>query len=282
MLTLYNAVDFPLRQLFSFSRGASNLVNEPKADLFANLPDLERLAAEKRLSELRGIFNLSELGKKSSVDLYRKNLYYLDLLENIFSAIDADLPANISAADVGSSHWFYVHALLAFLGQWNTVEGREVSLIGFEPDAYRVYRDFRSRYDHACAHMAGLSGVCYHPEEFSEQADAYDLITHFFPFIFLEDHLAWGLPRGKFSPGSLFQRSWRSLKPGGYLLVVNQGHRESQKAEVMLADLNPTRMESLVFSTPFFTYDLPSIVNLLQKPNDGGVTPAIEPDGRHE
>jgi len=101
-----------------------------------------------------------------------------------------------------------------------------VRLYGYEADAYRVYADFHSRYDHAIAHINDLSEVVFIPKPFQRQASTYDVITLLFPFVFLRDHLEWGLPRGNFDTVHLLEDVWNSVKPGGLLVMVNQGAEE--------------------------------------------------------
>ena len=129
-------------------------------------------------------------------------------------------------------------------------------LTGHEIDAFRIYQDLYSRYDHALAHMRGLHGLEYLSDGFEKQPGCFDMITMFFPFVFPGDHLEWGLPDPLFCPLELLHNAWDSLKPGGLLLVVNQGEAEHEAEGEMFnqLDIHPRagyRQDPLLFS-----YDL--------------------------
>lgn len=234
--TLRNSIDYPLRQLFRWSRPGLETQNENKERLFAHLSEHRRRSAEGTAAYLLAKYHLKLLYENSSADNYRENLFYLELLEGALDATAAVFPPAIAAADIGASHWFYVQALYNLLRWWQTAAGRAVALCGYELDAYRVYVDFHSRADHARAHMRGLDNVRYRPAGFEKQPAQFDLITMLFPFVFLDDHLAWGLPRNSFAPRQLLAEAWSSLKPGGVLIVVNQGEDEhTAQCEMMQA-----------------------------------------------
>ncbi len=87
---------------------------------------------------------------------------------------------------------------------------------GFEADAYRVYSDFYSRFDYASTYIGEMKDVHFIPTAFDVQSERYDLIMQFFPFIFVKDHLEWGLPKAMFNPEKLLKSIIVSLKTGGY------------------------------------------------------------------
>jgi hypothetical protein len=258
---LRNAVDYPLRGLFRWRRPGLRWRNEPKHDLFAALPTDRRVQAEAAADRLLAHYPLGYLHDHSRADNYRENLFYLELLERALNAARPALPDELSAGDIGPSHWFYVHALYALWTTWErpAAAGRSVALTAFETDAFRVYWDLHSRWDHAQAHLRGLpeDRVRYEPRAFRAQPAAYDALTMLFPFVFERDHLAWGLPGRQFRPEILLAEAWASLKRGGVLIVVNQGEAEHQAQRTMMeAAALPVaaafRHESLLFQ-----YDLP-------------------------
>jgi hypothetical protein len=227
-----NAVDYPLRQLFRWHRGRYAIHRQVWKDPFAHLPPKQGGQAREMAELLHSSYHLESFYQDSTPTNYRENLYYLQMLQEALAQSGARLPEIITAADIGPSHWFYVQALHALLKWWNCPEGRQVTLEGFEVDAYRVYSDYFSRLDHALGHIRGLPGVEYIPHGFQRQEKHFDLITMLFPFVFERDHLEWGLPAPIFRPESLLQAAWESLKPGGVLLIVNQGvdeHEEEKK-----------------------------------------------------
>jgi SAM-dependent methyltransferase len=227
-LRIRNSVDYPLRQAVRWHRAGFKPITRSKQNLFQHLPPEKRTRAEETARRLFQDFHLDAFYQDSSPINYRENLFYLSLLENAFQLGHVHLPPQVNAADIGPSHWFYVQALAAFLRWYEAPQERTFTLAGFEADAYRVYGNFHSRYDHAIGHMRGLPGVTYVPRGFEAQPGQYDLITLFFPFVFEPDHLRWGLPATLFQPDRLLKDAWDSLKPGGALVIVNQGLDEHQ------------------------------------------------------
>jgi hypothetical protein len=255
-----NAIDYPLRQLFRWRRSGYTIRNEDKNGKFAEINRTNFSAAGKIEERLLQSYPLDHLYRHSTVQNYAENLYYLQLLDEAFDAAfpktEDIFPDRLQAADVGVSHWFYVQSLYAFLRGWRRTVPRQVRLEGYETDAYRIYADFFSRADRAAAHIQGCEGAVFIPRAFESQPAAYDLITLFFPFVFIRDHLAWGLPGGVFQPQRLLDSVWTSLKPGGVLLVVNQGEDEhtAQKRAFQQADI-PLILDTS-FRSDFFSYDL--------------------------
>ena len=126
-------------------------------------------------------------------------------------------------------------------------------------DAYRLYADFHTRRDHALGQMQGLDGVEYLDRGFTLQPDTFDVITMFFPFVFEKDHLQWGLPGSLFDPAVLMKSAWESLKRGGLLIIVNQGHEEHKAETQLLKRLNipvasSFKMDPLLYSYPLTRY----------------------------
>jgi SAM-dependent methyltransferase len=257
LLGLYNTIDFPLRQIVRLRRPGLHIRNEPKGNLFATLAPGERDRAEAIAGRLARQYHLERLAGDSTAGNYRENLFYLEMLERACAAPGARFPDAVRAADIGPSHWFYVQALYALLRWWDSPAGREVCLEGYEVDAYRVYSDFRSRFDHAQAHLRGLEGARYLPEPFCRQAGAYDFITMLFPFVFVQDHLNWGLPKGLWRPGSLLAEAWASLKPGGLLVVANQGEDEHRAQREMLERSGIPVSAAFRHDSLLFQYEIP-------------------------
>ncbi|MBP7691697.1 MAG: hypothetical protein KA764_07255 [Anaerolineales bacterium] len=263
---LRNALDFPLRQFFRWRRPGLHWRNEPKHALFAALAEPERVAAEAAADRLLTHYPLDYLHAHSRTDNYRENLFYLELLERALEAAAPALPAEINAGDIGPSHWFYVQALYALWTGWRAAAPRAVTLTAYESDAYRVYLDLYSRWDHAHAHLRGLPAerVRYEPRAFPPQPAAFDALTLLFPFVFERDHLEWGLPGPLFSPAALLADAWLSLKPGGVLIIVNQGEAEHHAQRQLLeAHAIPAaaafRHESQLFHYPLPRYGLAAV-----------------------
>jgi SAM-dependent methyltransferase len=257
LFALRNVLDYPLRQRIRLRRPGLHFHNEGKDALFDDLSAHDSQQAEEVANHLRDIYHLEPLYANSSVTNYRENLYYLELLEKALESASPDWPLKVDAADIGPSSWFYVQAYYALLRWWKHETGREVHLTGFEIDAYRVYADFRSRYDHALAHLHDLPGVHYLAQPFERQPTKYDLITELFPFVFLPDHLNWGLPQTLFYPQKLLESAWQSLKPGGVLILINQGEEEHNAQVKMLKELDILPIAAFRHDSTLFHYDLP-------------------------
>lgn len=254
--TVKNAVEHPLRQQIRWQRGAPRFPNESKQGLFDHLPANEQKQADITAKQLHSAFNLQHLRENSSADNYRLNLFYLEMLERALSEAGPKIPQSINAADIGPSDWFYVQALYAALKWWNSPAGRTIRLTGYEADAYRVYANLFSRYDLAHGYMTGLEEVHYIPRKFNRQSAKFDLITMFFPFVFLKDHLTWGLPLRRFNPLGLLRDAIASLKPGGVLVIVNQGEAEHIAQRDMLLAENIQPAAAFQHQSPLYHYDL--------------------------
>jgi SAM-dependent methyltransferase len=259
----WNALDYPLRQRFRWRRRGLQFKNEAKDRLFARLPDEARALAQATAGRLLETYHLHALFFHSRADNYRENLFYLELLESALQRARATLPLVVKAADIGVSQWFYVQALFALLQWWQPVdsealpeEGREVTLSGFEADAYRVYVDLYSRYDYAQAHLRGLEQAHFVPRRFEPQPGAFQLITLLFPFVFLRDHLKWGLPRPLFAPEALLAEAWASLAPGGLLVIVNQGEAEHAAQRDLLQRAGMPVVAAFCHESLLYRYDL--------------------------
>jgi SAM-dependent methyltransferase len=262
---LRNAIDYSLRQLFHWRRSGLHFRNEPKDKLFSNLNHKDREDAQRIARRLREDYHLQQFYNQSRAENYRENLFYLEMLEQALRTSRSKLPKAIRAADIGCSQWFYVQALHALLTWWNTPDGRQVDLIGYEVDAYRVYANFYSRYDHAQAHINTLKNVSYLPRAFTAQPAQFDFIAMLFPFVFIKDHTRWGLPRNLFSPEKLLADAWNSLKPGGTLVIVNQGEDEHHAEKERLKALGIKPQSAFRHDSILFHYDIPRYVLTGQK-----------------
>ena len=254
--TVRNAVEHPLRQLIRWQRGAPRFPNESKQGLFAHLPANEQKQANDTAKRLHSDFHLQHLRENSSADNYRLNLFYLEMLERALSEAGPKIPQTIHAADIGPSDWFYVQALYAALKWWNSPTGRTVRLTGYEADAYGMYANLFSRYDLAHGYMNGLEEVRYIPRKFTRQTAKFDLITMLFPFVHLKDHLTWGLPLRRFNPVELLRDAMASLKPGGVLVIVNQGETEHFAQRDMLLAENIQSAAAFQHPSQLYHYDL--------------------------
>lgn len=253
---LRNNLDFLLRRRIRWQRKGLRLKKQPASDLFSYLPAGHQQQALDLSARLIKEYHLQAFQADSSPVNFRENLFYLSMIENALSKSRVSLPGVIHAGDIGPSHWFYVQALYAALKWYGERSGRQVHLQGFEIDPYRVFVNLHSRYDHAIAHVRDLPGVDYVPRPFEASPGTYDILFQFFPFIFEEDHLQWGLPLSSFKPDQLLCAAWDSLKPGGILIIANQGEAEHNQQKRMLSDMGITPDVSFVQDPLLFRYDL--------------------------
>lgn len=262
LVDLWNTLDFWLRQHIHWRRRGFRLATVKNRLLFDHLSSQEKDRALSISGRLLETYHLRSLENETSTGNYQENLFYLHMLEEGFQRAGIRAGHEIKAVDIGASHWFYVHALYSFLAWYQSGQPRNIQLDGYELDAYRVYADLYSRYDHALGHIGSLEGVHYHPERFTTQISVYDFAFMFFPFIHIHDHLGWGLPTTLFSPGELLQSAWDSLRPGGRLFIVNQGSDEHGHQLEMLAGHKIPVAIHFEMDPILFRYDLPRFITV--------------------
>jgi hypothetical protein len=234
-LEFRNRVDYPLRQLFRWRRGSIRVERSHDFDNYVFLEDPERTRARQYEKRYLNDYHLEKLMRDGDADNYYENIFYIHMLEEAFALLKKDLPDRIICADIGTSHWFYVQALWSFYTRFQCKEPRDVTLEGYEVDAFRIYSDFHSRFDHAHTHIGEIPGIQFIPEDFKPIASHFDVITLFFPFVFEKDTLEWGLPSRLHHPEQLLQNAWNSIKQGGVLMIVNQG-KEEHEAQLMICE----------------------------------------------
>ena len=256
-----NSIDFPLRNLMRWHKPLAESQSADLMTLLSHFPpqiqnDAEGLMQQYRLTDFQQLATFEQLAV---------NLYYLDLLLQTFSDMAMTWPEDMKAADVGPSDWFYVPALYGFLRYDNNPGGRRLALEGFEVDPYRMYADFHARIDHAEKYIQAFDSITYQTNAFTIQSDAYDLIVQFFPFVFLKDHFAWGLPYALFDPSGLLEKIEMSLKPGALFLVVNQGKAELEQQKELMTRGSLQQVKEFQFHSAYKQYKKDHWVTLWQK-----------------
>jgi SAM-dependent methyltransferase len=259
LLDLRNRLDYAIRQRVHFSAHSVNRETGTRPDFLLAYPNELRHRVTDEITRLQSAYPVDGIESILSERDNRENYFYLAMLDEAFRRSGVELPVDVTAADIGPSSWFYVQALYAALARFGTAHPRAVHLTGFEVDAYRLYADFHSRRDHALANIRGLAGVNYVDHGFDPHPDTYDVLTTFFPFVFQKDHLEWGLPGRMFNPQDLLEAAIVSLKPGGLLVIVNQGPDEHEAQKRMLQKIGASpvsafKMDQLLFSYPLDRY----------------------------
>jgi hypothetical protein len=254
-----NAFSFAIRHAMHWSRGKPNLVQESKQGLFGYLnnapsenppsfaaseaPPLTVVEAEAKEKLFLNRYDLKNLSQMSSVLLYRKTLYLLDILEQASQGLSlfAKSQTTVKALDIGAQDWHYVFALERWLRHApadekaeatsldKPVSSRQVSLTGIEVDGYGIYPDFHSRRDYAVtyAEQTQNAEVAYVVGDFlKHEGQDYDVVTLFYPFVTRYQLLLWGLPLRFFKPQRMIEKAAQITKFGGCFLVFTHSQRE--------------------------------------------------------
>ncbi len=233
---------FLVRSTLRWSRGAPELVDECKRALFAHLPPEAAAAAQATADELVGRFALQPLAARSSRSTFAGSLAQLLGLQRLAGELP-DVPSGadgvVRAVDVGCGDFHYASALAQWLSRHGAGAPRPVVLRGIELDGHGIYRDGRSRADHGKAHaaLATLGRISAHFQvgDFRHlRLPEQDVVTMFFPFVSAHACLRWGAPVSRLAPRRLLARAVAALRPGGWLLVVNQTLAECQRVHTLL------------------------------------------------
>lgn len=265
-----NWLDYPLRTRLRFDRPIDRV--EP----YGLEPALSTLAPadQRRARALLRAYHLEPLAERGRRRDILENLYYLDLLLDLFERGGVELPpGQLRAIDVGVSDWFYAPALHGLLRHHATGRPRDVELLGFETDPGRRYGDGHTREDWAAWHGQGLAGARYVPSDAAAWSGRADLATMLFPFLFSADLDRWGLPRSLHRPAALLRHVWSCLEPGGFLVVVNQGEAERHRQRALLDDLAAPITWSGPLDSPFWRYDVRRFGHVARKPGWPPPTP---------
>lgn len=240
-----NEIAFALRSRLRWSRGPVALANEDKADVFAFLPPAERASALAAAQQRRRWPELARLADRSSCTTWLDSLARLDGLDRLVG--DRLVPAGddgvVRALDVGCGDFRYATAMAAWLARQGLRSGaapRRAVLRGIELDGHGVYRDGHARADHARAHaeLASSNGaeVRFEVADFARRVwPEQDVVTLFFPFLTAHACLQWGAPLSRLRPRRLLARAVASVRPGGWLLVVDQTAAEHARLTALLA-----------------------------------------------
>lgn len=259
----YNAWSLYWRNRLRWQRSGYTDPPESKEALFAHLTTTQIQALEKREAELVEQYQLQDFRQQSSRMIYLENLYLLDMLDTLWQQRHLPIPPNPSLCDIGCKNWFYVFALYHFFRK----HGGNPLLTGIELDGYRVYQDFYSRRDYAEAYIRHLDGCQFIVGDALEHQGNYDVVILFFPFIIPTPLLQWGLPLKHLQPEGIIQKTWELVRPGGILLIQNQGDEEPLVQQTLLnaQGIIPTHVQT--WQSDFFPYPVPRTVWVCHKPD---------------
>lgn len=239
-------LSFLVRSALRWRRGAPTLANEDKHGLFDGLPvDVAAAATAWEATALRD-HALAPLRAQSSRAHWLAGLQHLAGLQRLAAQAGAAAPCGpdgvVRAIDAGCGDFHYAFALQRWLAHAGpALPPRPVVLRGVEFDGYGVYRDGRSRADHGAAHaaLATRDGatVRYEVADFAQRSwPQQDVVSLFFPFLTAHACLRWGAPVTRLRPRRLLRTAVATLRPGGWLVVVDQTAAERRALARLLAD----------------------------------------------
>ncbi len=151
-----------------------------------------------------------------------RNYEYLDLLDRAVSAGILRRSSGGAVCDVGCASFWYAAALSAFF--------RPDRLLGVDVEGYRLFKDGRSRIDHARGYLASLPEARFLVADYASLDEPADVITAWFPFLTPDALLAWRLPLSLLAPERLFRGVRANLREGGSFVMVNHGRDEAALA----------------------------------------------------
>lgn len=259
-----NELAFAARSTLRWSRGRVVLRDQDQCGLFAHLTGAAARDAEHTAARLLARYDLAALAASSTRATFASSLAHLRGLERLAASLPLPLPLPfppplpgcgsahgshpapatatrpLRAADVGCGDFHYATALQRWLARHGTEAPRAVALLGLEVDGHGVYRDGHSRADHARAHAALASGPAARvrfavADGRRLRPRSRDVVTCLFPFVTAHACLRWGAPISRLAPRRLFAAAVGALRPGGWLIVVNQTGRELAATEACLA-----------------------------------------------
>ncbi len=167
----------------------------------------------QRFQELAQEYDLTGWENCCTQREFVANLYLLDVLDRIIF----DRLTCRSALDVGSSRWWYLPALKAFM---------PLAWTGVELPARQRGRRFDMTRSHARYFCKNYVDCEYLSCCVTEIKRRFDFITWFLPYVAINPLLASGLHEQFFDPAGLLRQVWNRLEPCGLLLIVNQGEAE--------------------------------------------------------
>ncbi len=194
--------------------------------------------------------------KQLNADNALENYVYLDVLHRLREQSSRWPAVQGRVLDVGCKSFYYAAALAAAF--------KPAQLMGLELEGHRRYRDGHRRSDYAAFYSGQISGTRYHVGDVCDWRDKADLVSCWYPFVFAEVALAWGLPLSAFAPQRFFPALASAIAPGGLLLVVNQGLAEWQQTAHWLGEQRLRSVARVVVDMPLLPRPAPPVASLWQ------------------
>ena len=187
-----------------------------------------------------------------------ENLYTEDLLSRFFSNLDKN---GVSLLDIGCKNWFYAKGEFDFLKK----RYAKFTMDGVELDAYRLYSNFYSRLEVAKYYTKGLENTNYIVANLLELDKKYDYITWFLPFVVIQPHVFWGLPKKYFYPPKMLAHAYSLLNKNGEMLIINQTELEANVQRELLEELKIPYEFLGEIKSKYFQYSYPRYGFLIKK-----------------
>lgn len=213
--SFFNSFFFKLRNRLKLTR--IHYYEKP-CRKFSNLSHLNL----KKITRLKEKYHVSfedALHEANALESY----HLLDLLDQAKEKLRFRPKAGQRLIDVGSKNFYYVRALQAYF--------QPKSLVGVELDAYKMYRNFHTRFSAARFYIQDFENTSYEHMNFMDYNERVEGVSWFLPFVVPYPLVKWTLPLSEFQPERLFEKAFEILEGNGWLLMMNQGKAEWQEAE---------------------------------------------------
>jgi len=210
-----------------------------------------KLRREEYQEALGTAVTQSSIPTELAAQLNEKHLQTALLYDWILKQVPWDFSLNSHAKvlDIGSKNFAYCSVLCELiLRHFSSGE-----LTGLEVDPFRRLSNFYRRGDVAlyhkelCSHYYPSICVRYETGDWLKHpaVDDFDLITCFFPFLYEDLHLRWGLSKKSFSPHQMYMKA---LQKAEWLLFFHQGNDERAES---LRLLDRVEAGEIVFDRSF-------------------------------
>lgn len=187
----------------------------------------ERLESSLEQSEIP--LSLAQTLSETSL---RVSLFYLWMLSQFQIRLQN---RHHQIVDIGSKNLFYASAIYCFLKQQN-YSGKVYAI---EADTKRLYEDYFRRCDYAnyfvgCVNReVGFKQFEYHQANWLDfkPHERFDLSICFFPFIFSDLSMGWGLPDKFFKPQDFYRKA---AEQSDEVLFFHQGQKELEESKRLI------------------------------------------------
>ena len=187
-----------------------------------------------------------------------ENNYTFDLLNRYFSKTTKP---EIKILDIGCKNWFYAEGMHRYFSTFCN----NFQLDGVELDAFRLYSNLYSRFEVAKYYAKELKNCNYITGNLLEVSGKYDYITWFLPFVVIQPHVFWGLPKKYFYPPKMLAHAYTLLNKNGEMLIINQTELEANVQRELLEELKIPYEFLGEIKSEYFQYSYPRYGFLIKK-----------------